>query len=116
MAEVRQRALLGVDMARERRLWARERAELLRGSPPCTVGARIDQVIPAEACTRIATEVHHRRLIKQGGNLRTPANHALCCLRCHRAIHAHPESARGLGLIVAEGDPEWDELGYGADR
>lgn len=46
-----------------------------------------------------AMHLHHRKLRSQGGT-HTPANGVTLCARCHRWVHANPQRAAGLGLIV----------------
>lgn len=53
---------------------------------------------------------HHRQARGMGGDRREPNDTLdtviLVHARCHSRIHAHPERARELGLIVAQGtDP-----------
>jgi len=103
----------GVDLDAERRAWKRERPGVLRRSPWCRAGNVLEREIPGHQCGRSCSQIHHRRPIKHLGQYRLEVNHLPVCTSCHAAIHARPALARRLGLLVAEGDPEWDLLGYG---
>jgi 5-methylcytosine-specific restriction endonuclease McrA len=51
------------------------------------------------------TEAHHRRIRGQGG-LDTEENLILLCKTHHDLVHADPNEAREMGLIVQDGDTE----------
>lgn len=105
----------GVDVPAERRRWFRERPEVLRRSIRCLAGTVLEQRLQGHRCGQRVDEIHHRRRTGRGGQYRLPANHLPVCSACHRSIHANPDLARDLGLLVMEGDPEWDLLGYAVD-
>lgn len=102
----------GIDLAAERRRWKAERPDVLRRSPWCLAGNVLEAHLPSHRCGRRCTEIHHRRRTSRGGQYRLPANHLPVCKPCHGAIHANVELARSLTLLVHEGDPEWNLLGY----
>ncbi len=57
-------------------------------------------------CSGRATQVHHRKLRKQGGD-NSPANLLAACQICHQLVHAHPVASYEAGFLVsAYGDPE----------
>ncbi len=102
----------GVDLGAERRRWKRERPGVLRRSPWCLAGNVLERELPGHRCGRSCSQIHHRRTVKDLGQWRLGANHLPVCVACHAAIHSHPLLSRRLGLLVAQGDPEWDLLGY----
>lgn len=67
-------------------------------------------LLDAHVCTRRAWTLHHRRLVAQGGARCLAGNVLVACERCHGWIHAHPELAALLGLIVRAGHRDHDEL------
>lgn len=86
----------------EYRVWARQ--ELGR-RPWCAL------------CGRRANQLHHRRMLSQGGALISTANTLPVCTACHvPRIHDQPARARRCGWLVYQGDPEWDDLGERAAR
>lgn len=50
-------------------------------------------------CTGVGVHAHHVRRRSQGGS-NDPTNLLWVCFFCHAAIHANPEQARELGMIV----------------
>lgn len=62
-------------------------------------------------CTDRAREIHHRRLVKQGGKKMLEANTLAVCGECHSWIHRNISQAKAAGWLVGRGDREWGELG-----
>ena len=52
----------------------------------------------------------HLRKRSSAGALANPANVVPVCHACNMAIEDHPAAARAAGLVVREGDPEWEAL------
>lgn len=110
-ATPRTRKVDGELVARDDRDYERRvRPELLNRFPFCDVTAKLDPFGITVACKWRATEVHHRRERSSGG-AHCLRNLLPCCAACHQWIHAHPAKARPLGLLIREGDADWDECG-----
>jgi hypothetical protein len=56
-------------------------------------------------CANRATELHHRKIRKQGGS-NSEDNLADLCIACHQWVHANPEMAYRLGLLLHAWDGE----------
>lgn len=86
------------------------RWQLLPG--PCLAGPKLAELnlVLAGRCTKDATELHHLRKRSSAGALANPANVVPVCHACNMAIEDYPVAARAAGLVVREGDPEWEAL------
>lgn len=70
-----------------------------------------EAMIPA-VCSQKGTELHHRKLLSQGGE-HTVENLILLCTHCHRWAHDHPAQAVERGLIVRSmHDPSETKVRY----
>lgn len=76
---------------------------------PCEAGPKL-QTVNVYDCTHHATELHHLRKRSAAGALANPANVVPVCHACNMAIEDYPVAARAAGLVVREGDPEWEAL------
>lgn len=99
--------------AAEAEEYAALRATLLPA--PCGAGLALAK-LGLGFCTREATELHHRRKRSSAGALAHPGNVIPVCHSCNMAIEDYPAEARAAGLVVREGDPEWDRLSARAWR
>jgi hypothetical protein len=61
-------------------------------------------------CGRWATEMHHRRKRSSSGALAHPDNVVPSCHDGNMAVEDWPLVARRAGLVLREGDPDWDRL------
>lgn len=68
------------------------------------------------SCGGRASELHHRRKRSSAGALANRDNVVPCCHDGNQAVEAEPAIAREAGLVVREGDPEWDALSSRAWR
>lgn len=87
--------------------------------PICQAGLRFRRAgFPrlANRCTGIATELHHLRKRSSAGALANPENVLPVCSACNLTVEDHPEEARKAGLVVREGDSQWDALSSRAWR
>lgn len=75
----------------ELQIYMDRRADFLTARPRCE-GTR-------RRCPNAATQVHHKAG-RTGGNYLRVATWMAICDKCHRWIHAHPNKARELGLLV----------------
>ena len=67
-------------------------------------------------CGGRATELHHRRKRSSAGAKANPANVVPSCHDGNMAVEDHPLVARAAGMVVREGDAEWDALSTRAWR
>lgn len=96
------------------RLYEKNRGEVLEANPRC----RVPAIAEAEGyavfrCGGRSVLTHHRRPRGRQGS-HAHVNLLAACDSCHVWIHQNPDIARFLGLLVSEGDPEWDALGRSA--
>ncbi len=82
---------------------------------PCELGERFASA-GFRLCTGQATELNHRRKRSANGALADPANVERSCHACNMLAESEPEVAHALGIVVREGDPEWDALSARAWR
>lgn len=82
--------------------WMCEAIELARQSPLYVTG---DTNGLFDGCTLRSAHVHHRKIRKQGGTNGLD-NLLDTCLNCHTWIHANPELAFKLRLLVHEWESE----------
>lgn len=113
----RQSARRGVEEREYREL----RRELLKlDDPSALVACEAGQLLAEYGiggCTGVATELHHVRKRSSAGALCNPANVKTTCHHCNVfGIENHPKEARLAGLVVREGDPQWDALSSRAWR
>lgn len=86
---------------------------------PCEVGPALKRVCDAyDDCTGRAQTLHERRKRSAGGSVLKLANVMPSCFICNDAVENIPmiHFAQAAGVVVREGDPEWDELGKGDDE
>lgn len=63
-------------------------------------------------CTVWPSGLHHVRKRSAAGALMNPANVLASCSACNAGwVEDNPLLAHEAGLVVREGDPEWDALG-----
>lgn len=101
--------------AKEDRAYARFRREYLYANPWCQASGPIGLVDPDHDCGQRATQVHHRRLVTQGGHRTLPANVIASCGLCHDWIHHNVAKAAELGLLVQSDSDEYGRLGKDSD-
>lgn len=87
-------------------------AGMLAVSDRCEVGRRISSVdCTYRDCRGRANGLHHRRKKSSQGALMEPDNVLRCCDPCNGWVEDHDARAHKAGLVVREGDPDWDRLG-----
>lgn len=67
-------------------------------------------------CTRVATEIHHRRKRSSAGALAHRDNATPSCHDGNMAVEHYPLVARAAGMVLREGDPDWERLSSRAWR
>lgn len=67
-------------------------------------------------CGRWSTELHHRRKRSSAGALAHEDNVVPCCHDGNMAVEDQPLIAREAGLVVREGDDDWERLSSRAWR
>lgn len=87
-------------------------AGMLAVNDRCEVGRKILSVDSSyRGCLGRADGLHHLRKRSAQGALIDPSNTRRCCSPCNLWVEMEPERAHKAGLVVREGDPDWDQLG-----
>ena len=81
--------------ARKEKAYGAWRQGYLAAHPDCEA-----HIQASDICTFVAEELHHIKPRSQGGPWAHPDNAISVCRACHRWIHAHPASARHMGLLA----------------
>lgn len=82
----------------------------------CAIGPLIAGVDPRHRCSGRYDAPHHLRKTGQGGSKINRANMVAACNPCNGWVEDEPDLARSLGLVVREGDDEWERLGRRAQK
>lgn len=69
-----------------------------------------------DRCDREAANWHERRKCSSGGSRLNRDNFVAACQPCNSLIEEWPIEAHAAGLVVREGDPEWEALSKRNDR
>lgn len=79
----------------------------------CEVGPILEGagITDAPTCRKKIEGLHERRKRSSGGSLVNPANLIPSCNPCNGFIEDEPDICHELGLVVREGDSEWEALG-----
>lgn len=100
------------------RIYTSWRAGQLEARPRCEAGPLLEDAVaggeedaPAVVCRGRSEVLHHRRFLTHLGAKVSQVNTVATCVPCHDLIHGYPKLAHLLGLIVREGDADWDECG-----
>jgi len=94
-------------------------AALVKAGVTCELGLIVDRASalmggPA-VCTKRIGGLHELRKRSAGGSLVNPDNLRPACNRCNGWVEDHPKEAYQLGLVVRQGDTDWERLGKRAD-
>lgn len=81
--------------ARKEKAYSAWRQGYLAAHPDCEA-----QIPTPDICTFAADELHHVKPRSQGGAWAHPDNVLAVCRSCHTWIHAHPATARDMGLLA----------------
>lgn len=101
------------------RIYTSWRAGQLEARPRCEAGPLLEDAVAggedgapsAVACRGRSEVLHHRRFLTHLGAKVSQVNTVAICTPCHDLVHRYPKLAHVLGLIVREGDAEWDACG-----
>lgn len=100
--------------ASEDEAYAALRHELIPGR--CQVCPRLAQHGLVIECAGTGYELHHRRKRSSAGALANRDNVLVSCHDGNMAVEDHPTIARAAGLVIREGDDEWEALSARAWR
>lgn len=86
---------------------------LVKAGFSCEIGPVLDHHGIAESvnCRNKIEGLHELRKRSAGGSLVNRNNLIPACIPCNGWVEDYPAVAHELGLVVREGDPEWDALG-----
>jgi len=86
---------------------------LVEGGARCEVGDLLIKygLHGARNCRGKVEGMHERRKRSAGGSLTNPANLVPACNVCNGWVEDNPDDAYILGLVVRQGDDEFDQLG-----
>jgi hypothetical protein len=84
--------------------------ELTRIPRRCELGLRFWAADIDSTCSGRATCWHERRKRSAGGSIVNPANILAACAICNSFVEDHPGAARDLGLVLREGDDDWEAM------
>jgi hypothetical protein len=90
--------------------------ELVAAGFGCEVGPLLKAYgLDSSHCRGRIEGLHELRKRSAGGSLTNPDNLVPACNPCNGFIEQEPGMARSLGLVILEGDPEWEALGARQD-
>lgn len=106
---------VSVKRARENRVRAKIKSQVLRTRSVCEAGQAINAVDRHHQCHRSPDDIHEPLTRARGGSITDPDNMIVVCRACHNWIHQHPKAATTVGLLIHSYTDHYDVVSENLD-